>query len=74
MLPALAWPAWWLVAGPHSNNISWSLSWLLARGAGRAGEGGMQTGSPGCGGAAVAGRGAGVRGHKQVSSALRWDM
>ena len=35
MLPALA----WLVAGPHSNNISWSLSWLLARGAGRGGRG-----------------------------------
>ena len=37
MLPALAWP--WLMAGPHSNNISWSLSWLLARGAGRGKEG-----------------------------------
>ena len=35
MLPALA----CLVAGPHSNNISWSLSWLLAHGAGRGGRG-----------------------------------
>ena len=39
MLPALAWLA---LAGPHSNNISWSLSWLLAgwhSGGGRGKEG-----------------------------------
>ena len=71
----LRWPG---LPGGWSTQQQYLLEPVLAAGtrggAGRAGEGGMQTGSPGCGGAAVAGRGAGVRGHKQVSSALRWDM